>query len=502
MTGFIAILIVILLGVILIQIGRVSELTGKIRGEEEAERQANNRQALWLLLFMVAFLILSVSSAIYYKNDMLGYGPLKAASAHGGLIDSMFNVTLVLTGIVFIITQILTFWYSYKYRRKDGVKAKFLAHNTTVEIVWTAIPALAMTLLVAQGLTAWNQIMDDVPSDEALTIEATGYQFAWDIRYPGPDQVLGTKNYKLIRPGLNDLGLNFDDVNTLDDIVLSGSDKIVLPVDTTVKVQITSKDVLHNFYLPHFRVKMDAVPGLPTYFVFKPIKTTEQFRQELKKYPEWREPYDPTDPESKEKWEEFNYELACAELCGKGHYSMKRIIEVVSKEDYKKWIAEKKSFYASNIRNSDIDPYKGKLLNYEIMARKTELSDAFSAAIAPDATDDLKTIRLKHVFYNTGSASLSDLSKYELDNVVRLLNANPDVMVQLAGHTDSVGDDEMNLNLSQSRANNVLAYITSRGISDSRLSASGYGETEPIDSNESEEGRANNRRTELRIITK
>lgn len=503
MTAFIAILIVILLAVIVVQIGKVSELAGKIRGEEEADMQANNRTAVWLVVFMVLFLVGSVVSSIYYKDVMLGYGPLKSASAHGSEIDSLFNVTLFFTGIVFIITQILLFWYAYKYRRNPNRKAMFLAHNNTVELVWTAVPALVMTFLVAQGLSVWNDVMPDLgPDDNYLEIEATGYQFAWDIRYPGADTKLGTKSYLKIKPGYNDLGLDFSDAKTYDDVILGGADKIVLPVDTTIRVRITAKDVLHNFYLPHFRVKMDAIPGLPTYFVFTPIKTTEEFRQELKEYPEWRTPYDPSDPESKERWEEFNYELACAELCGTGHYSMKRIVEIVSKDEFKEWIASKEPFYRTNIRNTELDPNKGKLLNYEISERKAELIDDFSTALADDASIESQIINLKHVFYNTGSSSLSELSKYELDNLTTLLKNNSTVNAELAGHTDSQGDDDSNLTLSNSRAENVANYLIGNGIDESRLKFTGYGETSPIDSNESEDGRANNRRTELRIISK
>lgn len=154
--------------------------------------------------------------------------------------------------------------------------------------------------------------------------------------------------------------MDWTDEHSVDDIVLGGTDKIVLPVDTTVRVRITAKDVLHNFYLPHFRVKMDAVPGLPTSFIFKPVKTTKEFRQQLSEYPEWQVPADPNDPTGPKRWETFEYELACAELCGKGHYSMRRIVEIVTRDEYNVWLASQKSFYMTNIRNTADDPYKGK----------------------------------------------------------------------------------------------------------------------------------------------
>jgi cytochrome c oxidase subunit 2 len=500
-TGFIAILIIIILAVVVVQIGKISDLAAKIRGEEEVAQQANDRTAVWLVAFMVVFLIGTIWSSIYYKNVMLGYGPHGSASAHGGEIDGLFNTTLAVTFIVFFITHVLLFWYSYKYRSREGNKAQFISHNNTIELVWTVIPAIVLTFLVVKGLVAWNNIMTDLTDeDEYMEIEATGYQFAWDIRYPGNDGKLGSRDYRDIDQATNPLGMDWADDKAIDDIVLGGTDRIVLPVDTTVRVRITSKDVLHNFYLPHFRVKMDAIPGLPTYFIFKPIKTTDEYRQELRNYPEWNEPYDPTDPESLPRWKEFNYELACAELCGKGHYSMRKVVEIVTKEEYEAWQETQKSTYLSTVRGTDEDPRLGQLLDFEIKERAQELKADFQNALDSESADD-KTILLKHVFYNTGSAELSDLSKYELDNLTDILNANSGVGVELVGHTDSQGDDTFNLELSQNRAQHVMDYLTNKGLDNSRIKYSGYGETSPLGDNDTEEGRKINRRTELRIIS-
>ncbi len=503
MTALIATIIIVLLVVILLQIARVTELSKKIRGEEESERRSNDRTALWLVVFMIAFLVLCVASAFYYKNVMLGYGPHESASEHGGKIDGLFNTTLFFTGIVFILTHILLFWYSFKYRYKKGNTSKFMVHDTNLELVWTGIPAVVMTFLVVQGLMVWNEIMPDISSDkEYLEIEATGYQFAWEIRYPGEDGLLGTKDFRKIVPGVNNIGQDWTDEKNVDDILLSGSDMIVLPVDTTVRVRITSRDVLHNFYLPHFRVKMDAIPGLPTYFIFKPTLTTEEYRNNLKDYAEWQTPFDPEDPESKMRWEEFNYELACAELCGKGHYSMRRVLKVVTREEYNVWLAGQKSYYLNNIRGTANDPEvnRNKLFGPEITERRKELTSDIENVVTAEESA-AATIQLKHVFYNTGTATLDKRSQYELDHLSTLLKKYGDLNVELAGHTDSVGDDGMNLNLSQSRANNVREYLVNKGIDSSRLLARGYGEVEPIDSNESGEGRKNNRRTELRIAS-
>ena len=506
MTYLIAFAIIFLLAVVVIQIGKLSELSARIRGEEAEERSVNNTQGMALVAFMVVFLIACVWSAWAYKDQMLGYGPLTSASAHGFELDHIFNVTLFFTGIVFIITHILLFWYSYKYRKVNNTdKAMFFAHDTKLEMIWTVVPAVVMTYLVANGLIAWNNIFPTLgPDSKHIEIEATGYQFAWDIRYPGADGKLGNKDFRLIDPANNSLGVDWKDEASVDDIILGGSDKIVLPKDSTIKVRITAKDVLHNFYLPHFRVKMDAVPGLPTSFIFTPVKTTKEFREQLSKFPEWQVPADPADPTGPKKWETFEYELACAELCGKGHYSMRRIVEVVEREEFDTWLASQKPFYVTNIRGKEYDPWAGKkLFPFEIKARANELKSDIANYLSDTTGTASRNIQLKHVFYATGSADLnSDLSKYELDHLVELMAKYPSLKVELAGHTDNVGDAASNQVLSNSRAGNVLSHLLSKGVNSGRLSAKGYGQDQPLESNDSAEGRQANRRTELRIISK
>jgi len=504
MTYLIAFAIVFLLAVIVIQIGKVTELATKIRGEEEVELQSNTTQGKWLVIFMVVFLVGCIYSAYYYKNSMLGYGPLTSASEHGFELDSIFNVTLFFTGIVFVLTHILLFWYSYKYRQQKGTKAIFYAHDTKLELIWTAIPAVVMTYLVAGGLVAWNNIFPTLTDeDQYLEIEATGYQFAWDIRYPGQDGKLGQKDFRLIDLANNSLGMDWTDERSADDIILGGTDKIVLPVDSTVKVRITAKDVLHNFYLPHFRVKMDAVPGLPTSFIFKPVKTTKEFREQLRAYPEWQVPADPADPNGPQRWETFEYELACAELCGKGHYSMRRVIDVVSREEYETWAAGQKSFYTTNIRNTSLDPNKGKkLFGFEIKQREKELKSDLMKVVEGNLDSVSRNIQLKHVFFDSGSDKLNDLSKHELDNLATILSGYKSLKLEIGGHTDNVGDSALNLDLSNKRAINVLNYLIQKGVDSTQLSSRGYGQERPIESNDTEEGRELNRRTELRILSK
>ena len=497
MTALLVILCIVLIGIIAVQIGRVTELASKIRGEEEVQELVNRRNANISLIFLVAFLAFCAVSAYYYKNYILWYGPHESASAHGGSLDSLFNVTLFFTGIVFVITQILLFYFAWKYKAEKGRKALYMPHDNKLEIIWTAVPAVVMAFLVISGLDAWNEVMADVsPDEEYIEIEATGMQFAWLLRYPGPDGKLGKRDYTMI-DGANPLGQDWADDKNLDDIHPS---EIVLPVGKKVRVRITARDVLHNFYLPHFRVKMDAVPGMPTYFVFTPTITTEEYRQNLREYPEYQGPADAEDPEGPAMWEAFEYELACAELCGTGHFSMRRIVRIVSEEEYEDWLASQQSYYFSTIRGSDSDPRVGELFPQEIQERKLELSSAVESALA-DSTAAAKTVQLKYVNFETGSARLTVLSKYELENLTEILNKYPNMTIELAGHTDNTGEPESNLVLSQERAQAVYDFLVNKGIEPAKLTAVGYGETQPIDSNDTDAGREKNRRTEFRILT-
>ena len=378
MTGLLVILSIILISIIAVQIGKVSELAAKIRGEAEMQDIVNRRQSVYMVLFLVVFLVGCTISGIYYKNYYMGFGPWQPASAHGKVLDDMFKVTLFLTGIVFVITQILLFYFAFKYRARKGGKALFIPHNDKLEVFWTIIPAVVMTFLVVGGLDAWNEVMSDVKDGEDyIEIEATGFQFGWNLRYPGPDGQLGAKNFRLIS-GSNPIGQDWKDEKNLDDF---HPGEIVLPKGKKVRVRITSQDVLHNFYLPHFRVKMDAVPGMPTYFIFTPTKTTEEFRQELSNYPEFNVPADPKDPASKMLWEVFDYELACAELCGRSHFSMRRLVRIVEPEEYDVWAAQQQSYYFSNVRGKEDDPWKDRVFDFE---KKAETAPAATPA-APAA---------------------------------------------------------------------------------------------------------------------
>ncbi|MEO6131194.1 MAG: OmpA family protein [Saprospiraceae bacterium] len=512
MTALIILLSIALLVIVILQISKLTELYARIRGEEEVELRSNRNQGRALLLFMIGFLILSAVSAYWLKNYMMGYGPHTSASAHGSTLDSLFNVTLFFCGIVFVITHIALFYLAYRYKRVKGSKGTHWSHNNTLEIVWSAIPAVVMTYLVIKGLLAWNTVMADIkPDDTVMEIEATGYQFAWHLRYPGADGVLGARDYKKVTAD-NPLGQDWTDPKNFDDF---HPDELWLPVNHKVRVRILARDVLHSFFLPHFRVKMDALPGLPTYFVFTPTKTTEEYREELSKYPEYNKHKDPNDPNSPLLWEDFNYELACAELCGKSHYSMRRIVRIVTDDEYNAWLSRQQSYYKNSIRNKDSDTNKGMLLEYEIRQNKEDLNtaieralgaasgakkDTVSAAAGSAIKEDPRLFRLDYVQFEPGGTALTPDSKYQLDDVAELLLKYPKVHIELSGHTDNAGDPASNKLLSQQRSDIARTYLVSHGVSPDRITAVGYGSSRPVDTNDSDASRQKNRRTELRII--
>lgn len=519
MTALIILLSIVLLIVVILQISKLTELYARIRGEEEVELSSNRNQGNAMLLFMIGLLSLTVITSYAWKNYMMGYGPHDAASAHGGVLDSMFNITLFFTGVVFIITHIALFYFAWRYKKVKGSKATHWPHNNTLEIIWSAVPAVVMTYLVIKGLLAWNTVMADVePGEDHIEIEATGYQFAWHLRYPGPDGVLGGRDYKLITAE-NPLGQDWTDTKNMDDF---HPDELWLPVNKKVRVRIIARDVLHNFYLPHFRVKMDAVPGLPTYFVFTPTKTTEEYREELRNYPEYNKPKDPNDPNSKMLWEEFNYELACAELCGRSHYSMRRIVRIVSEPEYNAWLAKQQSYYISSIKGKLSDPHRGMPIGYDKERSKQQLNSSVERAlglnlITEDTTlteaaakglqqeesavpaEEPGVIRLDYIAFERGTATLTKDARSQLVDVAGVLEKYPKLKIELGVHTDNRGDAAANKSLSQEQADALKIFLTELGVDPSRLTAVGYGSEKPVDTGDTDEARRKNRRTEIRI---
>ncbi|HYK77794.1 MAG TPA: cytochrome c oxidase subunit II transmembrane domain-containing protein [Daejeonella sp.] len=309
-------------------------IIGKVLRVYELSREMQDKKAAiqWGKLQGVLFIIALVVGlyGVYWSYTVHGgMSIMGAASEHGKKIDFMFNITVIITTIVFILTHIFLFGFSFKYRGSENRKAYFYPHNNAIERLWTIVPAIVLTVLVLIGFFTWRGITNPSEEDQkrALHIEVRGEQFKWNIRYAGEDNEIGLSNYKLISP-TNGLGIDFKDRKSWDD-KLAG--EIVLPVNRPVRVMIGSKDVLHSFYIPDFRVQMNAVPGMPTYFQFTPDMTTAQIREKR------------NDPN-------YDYTLLCAKICGAGHYNMQAKVRVVSEQEYNEWIAKQPLLYTDEVK--------------------------------------------------------------------------------------------------------------------------------------------------------
>jgi cytochrome c oxidase subunit 2 len=331
MKEFLMIALGALIFVVIFQIAKASEYVSVLKGEEKTRKQ-NNRINAFLLMGLLVFGLIGV----WYCNELF-YGktlfPQGSASVEGESLDKMFMITTAVTGVVFVLTQVLLFWFSYKYQESDNRKAFYYPHNTKLELLWTTVPAIFLTVLVVFGLKYWFKITADAPKN-AIVVEVTGHQFAWEFRYPGADKILGKKDYRLTT-SKNNLGVDFNDPASRDDIHVNTT--MHIPVGVPVKMVINSQDVIHDVGLPHFRLKMDAVPGIPTTQWFTPKYTTAEMKQKT------------NNPN-------FTYEIACDQLCGANHFAMRGVIIVETMEEYKKWLAEQQSEYTMLFEKKPVPP--------------------------------------------------------------------------------------------------------------------------------------------------
>ncbi len=237
-----------------------------------------------------------IRTALFFFASLLAAAAVRAAelprwlqlpegvSSYSARIDGMFRLILWITGIVFVIVEAMLLYFLFRYRHREGRKATYTHGNNRIEVVWTIIPALICVVLALLSRRTWADIKQNMPAN-ALPIEITGEQFSWTIRYPGVDGKFGTP----------------DDIVSLN--------QLHFPVGRPVVATLRSKDVIHSFFLPEFRVKQDAVPGMSTRIWFDGMRTG-------------------------------HWEIACAELCGLGHYRMKGFVTVETDEEFNKWIAD------------------------------------------------------------------------------------------------------------------------------------------------------------------
>lgn len=231
------------------------------------------------------------------------YGLPPCVTVSGEQIDFIFRIIFWLTGAVFVLTQGTYIVYLIKYRRRPGVKAHYSHGNNTLEIIWTTLPTIIFLALAIYSNRVWDDIHRPAP-ENALTIDVSGYQFGWQLRYPGVSGKLSPTDVRLISPQ-NPFGTDASDPRTAQDVI---SPDLVIPVGRPVHVLLHSRDVIHSFYVPEFRLYQDCVPGRTIGWVWFQATRTGDFQ------------------------------LACSQLCGTGHYNMKAPIHVVSEAEFNKWL--------------------------------------------------------------------------------------------------------------------------------------------------------------------
>jgi cytochrome c oxidase subunit 2 len=323
-TSVLVILAIVMFALVIFQLAKTTEFVAILRGEDKTRLESDRINSRLMVVFLVAGMAALFWSVAYFKKHMI----LESASVHGEWIDSMFNVTLLFTGVAFVLTQIALFYFAWRYKHTKDRKALYYPENNKLEMWWTIIPAMVLTTLVVIGLYRWFQITGPEPKDSNV-VEITGKQFSWMLRYPGKDGKLGENSFEYITEG-NGVGIDFNDPRSRDDFMPS---EMHLVVNRPVLLRIKARDVIHDVGIPHFRVKMDAVPGITTRFWFIPTITTEEMRKKT------------GNPD-------FTYEIACDQLCGTGHFGMKGTIVVESQEEYDKWTSTQKSFYESGIQGT------------------------------------------------------------------------------------------------------------------------------------------------------
>ena len=262
----------------------------------------------------IVFSLFAIATAIGFS---LSWRP-EVASAHGADLDAVITYLLITTGVIFLVGHFVLGYLASRFREENAADYKPVSRK--VEWGWAAAPFLLFTVIaeigvIAMGTSVWQELYGETP-EGAREVEVTGKQFEWIVRYPGKDGKFGRTLAKKVHATRNPLGLDKNDPDALDDIVfpISKNNPMRLPIDQAVVIKLRSQDVLHSFTVPLFRVKQDLIPGLTTKIQFRPIKSD-------------------------------TFEIACAELCGLGHYRMQGWVKVEAQKDFNQWLAKQKGWF-------------------------------------------------------------------------------------------------------------------------------------------------------------
>ena len=254
----------------------------------------------------VAIVLVALGTVLFHFLSPWWWTPI---ASNWGYIDDTIIITFWVTGVVFVGILLFMAYCVYKYRYREDRRAAYEPENTKMEVWLTVLTTIGVVVMLTPGLFVWNQFVT-VP-EGAAEVEIVGKQWAWSYRLPGKDGVLGTSDISLINDE-NPFGLNPKDPNGKDDVLIEDSE-LHLPLDKPVKVLLRSIDVLHDFYVPEFRAKMDMVPGAVTYFWFTPTRTG-------------------------------SFDALCFELCGTGHYLMRGTVVIDEEKAFQAWLNEQPTF--------------------------------------------------------------------------------------------------------------------------------------------------------------
>ena len=252
--------------------------------------------AIVLLIIVIVSVLLSFLSPWKFTE----------IASNWGHIDNTVILTFWICGIVFALIGVFMVYTTWKFRYREDARADYEPENPKLEWWLTIVTTIGVVAMLAPGLIVWNDFVN--PPDDAAEVEVLSKQWGWAFRFPGEDGKFGTVHVRNIRSD-NPFGMNTADPNGEDDVLVDGT-TLHLPVDQPYKVLLRSNDVLHDFWVPEFRAKMDAVPGMVTYLWFTPTRIQEE-----------------------------PYEIVCAELCGQGHYTMRGRVKVDAEEDFQAWLA-------------------------------------------------------------------------------------------------------------------------------------------------------------------
>jgi len=350
---------------------------------------------------VIALVALVLGSLLFHWLSPWWFTPL---ASNWSTVDTTVDITLYITGIVFVVVNLFMAYAVFRYRFKPSLRAHYEPENKRLETWLTGITGVGVAAMLAPGLVVWADFTE-VPED-ADVVEVVGEQWQWSYRFPGVDGVLGEVASKHVGPD-NPFGMTPNDPAGADDVLVR-SNELHLPIDRSVKLLLRSKDVLHDFAVPQFRVKMDLVPGSVSYAWFTPTRAG-------------------------------TYDILCMELCGIAHYAMRGKVVVDEAEDFQNWLAQQSTWADIGNRPAG-DPATGKG-HYAVCASCHGASglgnESLNAPALAGLEDWYVARQLRYYQEGVRGAHQDDTYGQQMAPMAKML-ASEDAMRDLVAYVDSL----------------------------------------------------------------